>query len=503
MLSRARDPRPAGYHWIVRVTMVASECEPWAKTGGLGDVVDALARALGRVDGDGPSVEGPVDVFLPRYRPISVPEGAPAREVRVPDPTAADGATDVTVRTVEGDGYRLRLVDLPSAFDRDGYYGTPDGDHADNAWRFGMLGRTALETIRVEARPVDVVHAHDWQGAPAILYRDAWYWGDFTLGRTAFVLTIHNPAYHGWTHAPDAWTLGLPGGFGDAYGIDLLRSGIERAEMVNTVSPTYAREVRTPEMGMGLDWTLASRGDRFVGILNGIDTAMFDPATDAAIAARYDAADRSGKAACRAALSAELGFDPDDRGPIAGAVGRLDPQKGFDLVADAADRIVAAGARLVVLGSGDPAIAASLRSVAAARLGQIAIRETFDRDLARRIYAGSDLFLMPSRFEPCGQSQMIAMRYGTPPVVRATGGLADSVIDADADPAAGTGWSFTDPSGDAFAAAVERAIAAYAAPDRAAWDAVVARGMARDWSWESGPVQDYLAMYQRAIDARR
>jgi starch synthase len=483
--------------------MVASECEPWAKTGGLGDVVDALARALGRAGGDGPRVDGPVDVFLPRYRPISVPSDSSAREVRVPDPTSADGATDVTIRTVEADGYRLRLVDLPAAFDRDGYYGTTAGDHADNAWRFGMLCRSTLETIRVEARPVDIVHAHDWQGAPAILYRDAWYWGDFTLGRTAFVLTIHNPAYHGWTHAPDAWTLGLPGGFGDAYGIDLLRTGIQRAEMVNTVSPTFAREVRTPEMGMGLDWALAGRGDRFVGILNGIDTAMFDPATDGAIAATYSPGRMEGKEACRAALAAEVGLDPDDDGPIAGAVGRLDPQKGFDLVADAADRIVAAGARLVVLGSGDPSIAARLRAVAAARPGRMAVRETFDRDLARRIYAGSDLFLMPSRFEPSGQSQMIAMRYGTPPVVRATGGLADSVIDADADPAAGTGWTFTDPSGDALAEAVQRAVAARTATDTAAWDAVVARGMAHDWSWEAGPLRGYLEMYARAIDARR
>ncbi len=484
--------------------MIASECEPWAKTGGLGDVVDALARALGRPGADGSSrVDGPVDVFLPRYRAIPAPSDAATATVRVPDPVAADGATDVEILSVAADGYRLRLVDLPAAFDRDGYYGTPSGDHPDNAWRFGMLCRSALETLRVEARPVDVVHVHDWQGAPAVLYRDAWYWGDFTLGRTAFVLTLHNPAYHGWTHAPDVWTLGLPGSFGDAYGLDLLRTAIERAEMVNTVSPTFASEARTPAMGKGLDWALAGRGDRFVGILNGIDTDQWDPAADRALPAVYGPGSMAGKAACRDALARELGFDPDAAGPIAGAVGRLDPQKGFDLVADAAASMTDAGVRLVVLGSGDPAIADRLREVAAARPDRVAIRETFDRDLARRIYAGSDLFLMPSRFEPSGQSQMIAMRYGTPPVVRATGGLADSVIDVDVAPDEGTGWTFVEESGAALAAAVARATAVFAAPDRSRWDAVVARGMAHDWSWEAGPVAGYLAMYERAIAARR
>jgi starch synthase len=484
--------------------MIASECEPWAKTGGLGDVVDALARALGRTGADGSSrIDAPVDVFLPRYRAIAVPAGATAVTIRVPDPVAADGATDVDILSVDADGYRLRLVDLPAAFDRDGYYGTLVGDHPDNAWRFGMLCRSALETMRVEARPVDVVHVHDWQGSPAILYRDAWYWGDFTLGRTAFVLTLHNPAYHGWTHAPDVWTLGLPGSVGDAYGLDILRTGIERAEMVNTVSPTFAVEARTPEMGKGLDWALTARGDRFVGILNGIDTEQWDPARDPALAATYGPGAMAGKAACRAALADELGFDPDAPGPIAGAVGRLDPQKGFDLVADAAPAMVEAGVRLVVLGSGDPSIADRLRAAAAALPDRIAIRETFDRDLARRIYAGSDLFLMPSRFEPSGQSQMIAMRYGTPPVVRATGGLADSVVDADAEPDRGTGWTFVEESGAALAAAVGRATAAFADPARSRWDAVVARGMAHDWSWEAGPVAGYLDMYARAIAARR
>jgi starch synthase len=485
--------------------MIASECEPWAKTGGLGDVVDALARALGRGPRVGDAgVDGPVDVFMPRYRSIDLPaDGVDSRSVRVPDPASPDGATDAVVRSFAADGYRLRLVDIPAAFDREGYYGIGAADHPDNAWRFSMLCRTALETIRQEGRPIDVVHVHDWQGAPAVLYRDAWYWGDFTLGRTAFVLTIHNPAFHGWTHAPDVWTLGLPGGYGDAYGVDLLRSAVERADLVNTVSPTFAREALTIEMGKGLESVLAARGDRFVGILNGIDTGAWDPAADAALAVPYDAADMTGKAACRRALLAEIGFDPDDPGPVLGVVGRLDPQKGFDLVAGAAEALIADGMRIVALGTGDRLLLADLAVIATRKPTALSVNDRFDRDLARRIYAGADLFLMPSRFEPCGQSQMIAMRYGTPPIVRRTGGLADTVVDADDDPDAGTGWAFDATTAAALASAVGRAVDMFRAPDRAEWDAVVARGMARDWSWGAGPTDGYLRAYARAAASRR
>ena len=486
--------------------MIASECEPWAKTGGLGDVVDALARSLPLVSPGlgGAAVSAPVDVFLPRYRSIRVPaDGVDQLVVRVPDPMSPGGTTDVAILSFDADGYRLRLVDLPAAFDRDGFYGAAGIDHPDNAWRFGMHCRAALETLRVEGHAVDIVHAHDWPAAPAVLYRDAWYWGDYTLGRAAFVLTIHNPAYHGWTIAADVPGLGLPSGFGDAYGLDLLRTAIERADMVNTVSPGFAREVLTPEYGKGLDWALAGRGDRFVGILNGLDTAMWDPSTDAALAASYGPDDLAGKATCRKDLLVELGFDPSDDGALLGVVGRLDPQKGFDLIAGATPALVDAGARLVALGTGDPALVASLGALAAEKPDRVAVLDAFDRELARRIYAGADLFLMPSRFEPCGQSQMIAMRYGTPPIVRRTGGLADTVIDADEVPEEGTGFAFDDPTPEALLAATERAMRIRSAPGRRRWDAIVARGMAQDWSWESGRTRAYVDAYERAVSYRR
>jgi starch synthase len=499
-----------GYHGPMpaplRVAFIAAECEPWAKTGGLGDVTDALARSLAVVEG---AADGLVDVFLPRYRSVPLPASAgPGRPLRVPDPFAMEGFTDLRMLDFEANGYRLRLVDHPPAFDRDGMYGPPGGgDFADNAWRFGLLCRAALETLRTERdRPVDILHLHDWHACPAALYRDRWYPDDDVLGQAAIVLTLHNLAYHGWTPRESLGQLGLSPGdgvvAGDAEGIDLLWAGIERAEVANTVSPGYAREALTAEFGFGLDPTLRAKGDRFVGILNGLDTTVWDPATDADLAAIYSSADLSGKAACRADLLRRVGFDEADDGPVLGMIGRLDPQKGFDLLADATPRLLADGARVIVQGSGNPEIAASLRRQAAAAPKRVALIERFDRAMARRIYAGSDFFLMPSRFEPCGQGQMISLRYGTPPIVRRTGGLADSVVDERRRPGDGTGFVFTDPTPAALAEACEAAIALRSAGG-AAWRSLVARGMAVDFDWVTGSAPRYVELYRRAVAIRR
>ncbi|MBA2373551.1 MAG: glycogen synthase, partial [Chloroflexi bacterium] len=416
----------------IRVAFLSAECEPWAKTGGLADVVDALARALGVLP-DG--VDGPVDVFLPRYRgvPVSAAAVGAGRVLRVPDPMAPAGMTEVTVIDVAADGYRLRLIDHPGAFDRDGFYGDDEGDFIDNAWRFGLFSRAALEALRADGRPIDVLHLHDWHTGPAPIFRDVRYADDPTLGRTAILLTLHNLAYHGWTPRERLRELGLTPGDGivptGADGLDLLRSAIERSEFVNTVSPTFASEALTPEFGMGLDSTLRGLGDRFVGILNGLDTTVWDPSTDTEIAATYSRADRTGKLAARADLLERVGFDAESDAAILGMIGRLDPQKGFDLLAAAAPALLDLGARIVVQGSGHPELAAPLRRLVAANPERIALIERFDPVMARRIYAGVDFFLMPSRFEPCGQGQMIALRYGSPPIVRRTGGLADSVVD--------------------------------------------------------------------------
>ena len=530
----------------MRVVCIAAECEPWAKTGGLGDVVDALARAVGATGrlaeetgadatattrkprlpqsqvwmgtgavmgvgkgepGPPGHVEPPVDVFLPKYRGVSVPAHATARSLAVPDPLAEDGTTEVTLVEFEDRGYRVRLVDHPPAYDREGLYGDSGGDYPDNGWRFGLLCRAAIEALLTDERPVDVLHLHDWQAVPAVILRDCAYEAYPLISRAAVMVTIHNLAYQGWLTADQAAGMVFPDELAQALspesdGVLLLREGILRAELVTTVSPGYAQEVLRPTFGMGLNPLLVGLGHRFGGILNGLDMAVWNPATDEALAERYSRADLAGKAICRRALLSELGFDPDDAGPVFGMIGRLDPQKGFDLLAGAAPDLVEAGARIVVLGTGDPGLVEDLRTLAVEHPKLVAVLETFDRALARRIYAGADLYLMPSRFEPCGQGQMIAMRYGTPPVVRRTGGLADTVADVDERPADGTGFVHNAATAKALLDACRRAMDHYRAGGEA-WAALQDRGMAVDWSWEAGPAEQYAASYWRAISLRR
>ena len=490
----------------LRVAFLAAECEPWAKTGGLADVVDALARALGHREVDG--VDGPVDVYLPRYQSVPAPDPATIlgeSHLAVPDPRARTGSSQVTIVDVAANGYRLRLVDHPPAFDRAGLYGDADGDYADNAWRFGLYARSALEAIRAEGRPVDVLHLHDWQAGPAAIFRDLWYRDDEMVGPAALIMTLHNLAYHGWTANAALPQLGVRPGAGvpgqNADGVDLLAAGIEAAEIVNTVSPTYAKEALTPEFGMGLDRLLRARGDRFTGILNGLDTTVWDPATDRDLAVPYARKDRSGKAECRADLLRRVGFDPGDDGPVIGMIGRMDPQKGFDLLAGATPELLARGGRVIVQGSGHASLADPFRELVRASPDRVALIEKFDRAMARRIYAGADFFAMPSRFEPCGQGQMIALRYGTAPIVHRTGGLADTVVDETANPGEGTGFVFTEETTAALVAACDRAFKLRAAGG-APWDGLLDRGMAVDFDWTTGSAPKYIDAYQRAVAIR-
>ncbi|HVQ21923.1 MAG TPA: glycogen synthase, partial [Candidatus Saccharimonadia bacterium] len=479
----------------MRIVMVASECEPFAKTGGLADVVDALARALGRRGHT-------VDVVLPFYRGLKPPEGQLRRQtvsVQVGERPGErrDVGDQATVDLVDGqaDGYRLRLVDHPFSFDRADYYVDGGTDYPDNAARFTLLARAALVGIALDGQPVDVLHGHDWEAGPALLALEASRGSQrpkALVGATG-ILTCHNLAYHGWTSAERTWQLGdlLPFAPAADDGVDLLRAGIGAADLVNTVSPGFARESLGTEMGSGVDDLLRALGDRYSGIVNGIDTELWDPSTDTSLPATFSRDGLAGKVVCRSDLTARHGLDAD--GPIFGMVGRLDPQKGFDLVTGAAERLVAAGGRLIVLGTGDHGLVSGLKALAMRLPDRIVVLDRFDRDEARRIYAGSDAFLMPSRFEPCGQGQMISLRYGTVPVVRHTGGLADTVFDADAR-SDGNGFVFGPADPAALLDASVRAVAAWY--DRPRWAALMSRGMAIDHSWD-GPAAQYEALYRR------
>jgi starch synthase len=308
----------------IRVALLAAECEPWAKTGGLADVVDALARALGRLPGAGTAIAAPVDVFLPRYRSVPVPGDAVVEApLEIVDP-ARGTPLEARIVDVAADGYRLRLVDVPSAFDRDAFY-----DHADDPWRFAVFNRAALAALKRDGVPLDVLHVHDWHTGPALIERArAEAAGDPFFADMAVMVTLHNLAYHGWTPRSELRQLGLAPGSALAGpnpdGIDLLLTAIERAEMANTVSPGFARESLTPAFGMGLDGALRAKGDRYIGILNGIDPDVWDPASDPALAAPYARGELAGKAACRRDLLARNGLDPDDDGIVLGIIWFLD-----------------------------------------------------------------------------------------------------------------------------------------------------------------------------------
>jgi starch synthase len=476
--------------------MVASECEPFAKTGGLADVVDALSRELGRQGHE-------VDVYLPLYRGVQAPAGARRTSLTLPGPARGRGEPAKPARvglvTGQANGYRIRLVDHPPSFDRAGLYGEAGADYPDNGRRFSLLGHACLAAAAAESPAIDVLHGHDWQAGPALM-----------LARRspapASILTCHNLAYHGWVPPAEAAALGLPDPESGRDGIDLLRGGIRSADIVNTVSPTYARETLEAEFGAGVDDLLRALGDRYLGILNGIDPELWDPATDPVIAARYAREDISGKGRCKDDLLSRHSLDAGTsewgpRGaPVLGIVGRLDPQKGFDLLTGAAARFVSHGARIVALGTGDHSLIRDLRAFGERQPDRVTVMDRFDRDEARRIYAGADVFLMPSRFEPCGQGQMISLRYGTVPLVRRTGGLADTVFDADDDPGRGNGFVFGPATADALAQTAERALRAYRDAQR--WNGLMRRGMAEDFSW-TGSAKQYVSAYERAIEVRK
>jgi starch synthase len=481
--------------------MVSAEMTPVIKVGGLADVVGSLPQALAQRGHE-------VHVVVPYYADIAGIATEPSRWLPLDTLPLRVGQrmASVTLRSWSDapDGVTVDLVDAPGWFDRPGVYLHPDGaPFSDDIERWSILAQTALMVPELAGWPVDILHAHDAQGGMASIIRKHVY-GDRPLpgpGRT--LLTIHNLAHQNHLPASDLPRVGLPHELAmfpgplEFYGqANLLKGAILASDAVNTVSPTYARQViADPDQGFGLEGVLASLGDRFTGILNGIDTTVWDPAADPHLPAGFDAGDLDGKRVCRESLCEEVGLESTE-GPLLGLVGRLVPQKGLDLVTAVLDDAIAAGFSLVVLGTGNDDQEAAVADAAARHPGRVAFRDEFNEGLAHRIYAGSDLFLMPSRFEPCGLAQLYSFRYGTLPVVRATGGLADTVQDAGGHE--GNGFVFHAAEPGALWAALVRARAAY--DDPAVWRDLQQRAMAADFGWDRA-AGDYESRYEDLLGA--
>jgi len=475
------------------VLIIGSEAVPFAKTGGLADVLGALPGALTRLGWD-------VTVAIPRYRGVSagslidtwpVTVGAFTRDVGLFEAPLAGGA-------------RAWLVDCPELFDRDTLYGPNGLDYPDNPRRFALLVRAALEhAARVDRAPA-LVHAHDWQAALAPVYLKTLYQSHPMLGSTASVFTIHNLAYQGLFDAD--WLPRLDLGWDQLSldrmeywgGISFLKGAINDAELITTVSPRYADEIQTPELGFGFDGILRRRRPDLIGVLNGIDTTEWNPGHDRFLPQAYGVDDLAGKEAAKAELLSQYGMARDAaamRRPLVGLISRMIDQKGFDLLAALADDLPSLEAAFVVLGTGEARYQDLWTRLSAAHPDRIGARIGFDEGLAHLIEGGADIFLMPSRFEPCGLNQMYSLRYGTVPVVRAVGGLADTVIGYAPERPDATGFVFEEYTPPALLDALTRALALYGDPRR--WRALQTSGMRLDYSWDRS-AREYVTIYGRA-----
>jgi starch synthase len=482
----------------MEITFVTTELAPFVKVGGLADVSAALTKAL-RALGHS------VTVVMPRFPQLEAQGLLLARRLTPLRFTLGSQSFEATV--LDGrlaSQVDLVVVDVPGLFDREAIYGDHGGDYQDSPVRFGALARAAAEIVRQRVaggRAVDVVHCNDWPTALVPTCLRALAAETPALQATRTVLTIHNVAYQGEFKADRLASLGLEGAFGplDSRGsIGFLRKGIEMADAVTTVSPTYAREITTPEHGLGLDGALRERARPVVGILNGVESSVWNPATDSAIAVRYDGADFTNKARCKTALQKELGLPLDPQAPLLASVGRLVEQKGVDLLAAMMPRLLrGTDAQVVVVGDGAQDLVAAVEVAVAKAHGRAVFARAASEPLVHRVFAGADLVLVPSRYEPCGLVQMYAQRYGALPVARATGGLVDTVVDCDAKLETGTGFLFDEASADSLLGATERAIAARSLQR---WPALIRRVMRLDRGWE-GPARRYDQLYRSLVVA--
>jgi starch synthase len=488
----------------MRILVASSEVAPFSKTGGLADVAASLPKALAQAGHDVSIVTPLYPQELQRWShgiPLE-PTGA-AVEVRI-----ADRA--VTARILRshlpGSTAAVYLLDQPGYYDRAGLYQErPDKDYRDNSERFIFFSRAVIETARVLGLQPDIIHANDWQTGliPALVRIEASHSPEFS--RTATVFTIHNLAFQGQFWHWDMLLTGLEWQYFnwrqmEYFGqLNLMKTGIVFADIVTTVSPTYAREIQTPEFGCGMNGVLTSRRDDLVGILNGVDTEIWNPATDPHLAERYNATTvAQGKPVCKAHLQQRLGLPVRMDVPLYGLISRLTHQKGLDLICQCATELTSLDLQLAFLGSGEAAFEQQLLALAAEAPHKVSVTIGYDEVLSHEIEAGADVFLMPSRYEPCGLNQMYSLVYGTVPIVRAVGGLADSVVDAtETTLSNGTanGFSFYDYRSEVLFRQVCRAYGLF--HDQITWRQLQRTGMERDWSWNRSATE-YLNVYQRA-----
>ena len=481
----------------MKIALVASECVPFSKTGGLADVVGALPGALAALGHE-------VTVFLPKYRQTKlVDPKVVVRSITVPFDdkyrfcSVLDGG--------KNHGVQFYFIDYPPYFDRDALYGTPLGDYRDNAERFGLFCRSVIEASKVLGAP-DIYHCHDWQSALVPILLRSLYADDPALKDAGTVFTIHNIGYQGLFPPDTLPLLLLPWDLFtidklEFYGkVNLLKGALVFSDFVTTVSRKYSQEIQSSEYGFGLEGVLRARSATVTGIPNGVDYEEWNPEMDKFASCHFTAQDLAQKTKCKQDLLAEFGLpEADMKLPVIGIVSRFAAQKGFDLISQVADRLAREEVIVVALGSGDKEYEDLFRRLNKQFPQKFAVKVAYDNKVAHKIEAGADMFLMPSRYEPCGLNQIYSLRYGTVPIVRATGGLDDTIENWDATTKKGTGFKFTEYTGEALLGAIRTALAAF--KDRESWQTLMRNGMAKDFSWSTA-AKEYVRVFERVKQLR-
>ena len=477
----------------MHIAFAASEGVPFSKTGGLADVVGALPQALSALGHQ-------VSVYLPRYRQTRLAASAPVvRSITVPFDDKYRFASVLEGGT-QG-GVRFYFIEYPEFFDRDALYGTAAGDYPDNAERFALFSRAVLEASKILGVP-NVFHCHDWQSALVPVLLRTVYAEDPAFSDVPTLFTIHNMGYQGlfppevlpllmlpW----DLFTMSKMEFFGQ---VNFLKGALTYADFVTTVSRKYSQEIQTAEYGFGLEGVLRGRSSTVTGILNGVDYEEWSPQTDKFVVAHYSPQDLSGKAKCKQVLLAAFGMaGADPKLPVIGIVSRFAAQKGFDLISQIMDRLAREEMIVVALGAGDKSYEEMFLRLNKQFPNKIAVKVTYDNALAHKIEAGADMFLMPSRYEPSGLNQMYSLKYGTVPIVRATGGLDDTIEPWDARSGKGTGFKFTEYNGESLLLTIKQALHSFR--DQTSWQVLMRNGMNKDFSWKAS-AREYVKVYEKA-----